>query len=239
MGLFAGCLDMKSCSMEEVQVGETTMITLLVEWLRGAGIHVPSALDYYTMRAMGACISSLLIVLLLGRPYILWVKRLGVAQEIRKEDCPKLWDLHLAKEKTPTMGGGLILLGMVFSAVLWMRLDHLYSWVLILSLLALAALGARDDLLKVKYKNTAGLPGRYKLLGQLLISSAISAVLLEGVQLKEYFVIPTIDFFLSGMHNDFGIDIVSQQGSNSLAAFSRTFFFPFFKTPWVLPSFLL
>lgn len=214
------------------------MISLLVEWLRNLGLHIPSAFDYYSLRAMGACMSSLVFVLLLGRPYIRWLKGVGLSQQIRKEDCPKLWDLHLEKEKTPTMGGVLILSGIAFSAFLWMRLDHLYSLILILSLVALGLIGGRDDWLKVKHKSTAGLAGRYKLLGQLGISALISIVLLEGVELKGYFTIPSIDFFLSGMDHDFGIDIVSRQGTNSLAAFAHTFFFPFFKMPWILPSFL-
>lgn len=214
------------------------MIALLIEWLRMLDMHLPSAFDYYSTRAMGSCMTALVLVLALGRPYIKFIQTIGLAQEIRKDECVELWKLHAAKEKTPTMGGGLIIFAVVLSALFWMHLDHLYTWILVFSLISLGLIGGYDDLLKVKYKNTSGLSGRYKLLGQLMISAGISVVLLEGFNLKTVLKVPTIDFFLSGVQNDFGMDIVSSEGTSSLAAFSRTFFLPFFKVPWVMPVFM-
>merc|ERR1711991_335654 len=71
---------------------------------------------------------------------------------------------------TPTMGGVIIIIGIISSTILWADLTNIYVWTLIFVSLSLGGLGLLDDILKIKYKNSSGLKSRYKFLGQLIIS---------------------------------------------------------------------
>ena len=80
-------------------------------------------------------------------------------------------DHIIKKTGTPTMGGVIIIVGILSSTLLWADLSNIYVWTLIFVSLSLGCLGFLDDVLKIKYKNSQGLKSRYKFLGQLIISS--------------------------------------------------------------------
>ena len=79
---------------------------------------------YITFRAGGAFFTALLFGFMFGLPLINLLKRKqGKGQPIR-DDGP---ESHLeTKQGTPTMGGLLILSALVFSSLLWARLDNPY-----------------------------------------------------------------------------------------------------------------
>ena len=79
-------------------------------------------------------------------------------------------DHIIKKSGTPTMGGVIIIIGILFSTLLWADLANTYVWTLIFVSLSLGALGLLDDILKIKYRNSRGLKSSYKFLGQVLIS---------------------------------------------------------------------
>ncbi len=83
----------------------------------------------------------------------------------------------MAKRGTPTMGGVLIVASVVISTLLWARLSSLYVWIELIALLGFAAIGFWDDYLKVAKKESLGLTGRKKLMGQFLIAVGVWAVL--------------------------------------------------------------
>ena len=77
---------------------------------------------------------------------------------------------HIVKKSgTPTMGGVIIIIGIIFSTLLWADLKNIYVWTLIFVSLSLGGLGFLDDILKIKLKNSSGLKSRYKFTGQLII----------------------------------------------------------------------
>ncbi len=121
---------------------------------------------YITFRTFGAGITSVLLCMLIGPSYIRYLQRKQMGQAIR-EDGPKT---HLSKKGTPTMGGGLILMAIVIPTLLWADLSNKNIWISVISTVLFGIVGYLDDYKKVVLKNSKGLSGRQKLLGQVLIA---------------------------------------------------------------------
>jgi phospho-N-acetylmuramoyl-pentapeptide-transferase len=118
---------------------------------------------YITFRTFGAAITSVILCMVIGPAYIRFLQRKQMGQAIR-DDGPQS---HLSKKGTPTMGGGLILLGITFPLLLWGDLTTLFFGVI----------GYIDDYRKVVQKNPKGLSARQKLLGQFLVAIAAAVTL--------------------------------------------------------------
>ena len=118
----------------------------------------------------------MVVVFLIGNPLIKIFSKNQITGPIR-QDGPI--DHIIKKTGTPTMGGIIIIIGMVISTLLWADLKNIYVWILIFVSLSLASLGFIDDLLKIKYKNSRGLNSKLKFLGQLLISMFALIILIK------------------------------------------------------------
>ncbi|MGI8545548.1 MAG: phospho-N-acetylmuramoyl-pentapeptide-transferase [Aridibacter sp.] len=144
--------------------GETSQAYLL------KGMNV---FQYLTFRTAWATITALLMSLLLGGKVIRKLTELKYGQEIREELSAE----HQAKKGTPTMGGILILGAVVFSTLLWARLNSIYLWLAIFATLAFGAVGFLDDYIKIVKKRSLGLTGWQKILGQLLTAIIVWGIL--------------------------------------------------------------
>src|SRR6202012_4687413 len=102
---------------------------------------------YITFRTGGAMVPAALFFFLFG-PWIIDALRVrqGKGQPIRT-DGPQ--SHLLTKKGTPTMGGLMILSGLVVSTLLWANLTNGYVWVVLLVTLGFGAIGFYDDYLKV------------------------------------------------------------------------------------------
>src|ERR1700716_1620967 len=121
-----------------------------------------NVLRYITFRTGGAMITGLVCVFLFG-PWIIDHLRLkqGKGQPIRR-DGPQS---HLVTKKgTPTMGGLMILFGIVVSTLLWANLTNRYVWIVLGVTLTFGAIGFYDDYLKVTKQTHAGFSGKFRLL---------------------------------------------------------------------------
>lgn len=153
----------------------------MLYWLSGFA-DAFSALNvfrYITFRAGGAVITALLFVFLFG-PKIIETLRLsqGMGQPIRS-DGPQ--SHILAKKGTPTMGGLMILSGLVVSILLWANLTNPYVWIVLAVTLGFGAVGFSDDYLKIKKQSHNGLSGKMRLCIEFLISAAaVYAMVLIG-----------------------------------------------------------
>ena len=97
---------------------------------------------YLTVRTGLAMFTSMLIVFLIGTPFINFFSTRKILDPIR-EDGPSE---HIVKKiGTPTMGGLLILTGLLSSILLWGNLSSLYIWFLIFILVSFGLLGAYYD----------------------------------------------------------------------------------------------
>jgi phospho-N-acetylmuramoyl-pentapeptide-transferase len=131
---------------------------------------------YITFRTGGAVVTGALFVFLFG-PWIIDNLRLrqGKGQPIRT-DGPQS---HLAKKGTPTMGGLMILSGLVVSTVLWANPLNPYVWIVLAVTLGFGFVGFYDDYLKVTKQTHSGFAGRIRLLLEGIIAIAACYALIR------------------------------------------------------------
>ena len=120
--------------------------------------------------------TSLVVVFIIGAPLIKIFSEKMITGPIR-QDGPI--DHIVKKSGTPTMGGVIIIIGIITSTLLWADLRNIYVWTLIFVSLSLGGLGLLDDTLKIKFKNSSGLKSKYKFLGQLIISLIALMILIN------------------------------------------------------------
>ena len=129
---------------------------------------------YITFRAGGALLTSALIVFLFGPAIIRTLRfRQKKGQPIRA-DGPQT---HFKKAGTPTMGGLMILVGIIASTLLWANLGSVYVWAVLLVTLGFGAIGFYDDYLKVTKTSHLGFSGKARLALEALIALVACAMI--------------------------------------------------------------
>ena len=131
---------------------------------------------YLTFRTGLSVVTSLAVVFIIGGPLIKIFSEKMITGPIR-QDGPI--DHIIKKSGTPTMGGVIIIIGILTSTLLWADLNNIYIWTLIFVTLGLGILGFVDDLLKIKLKNSRGLNSKLKFLGQLIVSAIAIFILIK------------------------------------------------------------
>src|SRR6195952_4498975 len=135
-----------------------------------------NVLRYAPFRAIMATITAMLMSFLVAPWFIQKLRGKQISQIIREEGPAS----HFAKKGTPTMGGALILLSVLVPTVLWADVHNVFVLVTGIVTAGYGAVGFIDDRLKIEGKNTRGLPGRYKLICQIIIGGfALSYVFLN------------------------------------------------------------
>lgn len=170
---------------------------------------------YITFRTAGATVTAIFICLILGPMFINMLKSRQVREKIRPEG-PKS---HLKKEGTPTMGGLIILAGIVIPTVLWADMSNFFVLMALLATCWLGLIGYIDDYLKAIKGEPKGMVARKKLVGQislgvlfgLLLTYAAPSQLFDGTTgipfFKNYLLvlgplyIPFIVVVLTGSSN--------------------------------------
>ena len=122
---------------------------------------------YITFRIGLSVITSLIIIFLIGDPLIRYFSKKQITGPIR-QDGPI--DHIVKKSGTPTMGGLMILIGIIISTLMWADLNNIYVWIVLFVCTSLGLLGFVDDYYKIKLKNSSGINAKIKFLGQLIIS---------------------------------------------------------------------
>ena len=154
---------------------------------------------YLTFRTGLAMFTSMIVVLLIGTPFINFFSARQILDPIR-EDGPT--DHIIKKIGTPTMGGVLILLGLFSGILLWGDLSNFYIWFLLLIVTSFGLLGAYDDYKKIKYKNSSGISFKFKIIAQVLIA-------LAGILLLSHF---SLSADLTNLYFPFFKDLVINLG---------------------------
>ena len=133
---------------------------------------------YLTFRTGLSVMSSMVIVFLVGGPFIKFIESHKITGPIR-DDGPTS---HIIKKVgTPTMGGVLILMGIIFGTLLWADLKNAYIWILLMVATSFGLLGAIDDYLKIKHNNSRGISSRAKIFWQITLSLIALIILLKFV----------------------------------------------------------
>src|SRR6187399_3435367 len=123
---------------------------------------------YITFRTGGAIVTALVFVFLFGGPIIDLLRlKQGKGQPIRSDGPPS----HLVTKKgTPTMGGLMILSGLLVSTLLWANPRSPYVWVVLGVTLSFGLIGFYDDYLKVTKQTDAGISARTRLIIETVIA---------------------------------------------------------------------
>ncbi len=114
-------------------------------------------------------VTSIIICLIFGGHFIGILRRFQIKEKIRT-DGPQT---HLTKEGTPTMGGLIIILGIVAPTLLWADITNFFVHVMLVVTVWLGALGFFDDYLKAVKHQRKGLVARFKLIGQISLGIVI------------------------------------------------------------------
>ncbi|MER3356840.1 MAG: phospho-N-acetylmuramoyl-pentapeptide-transferase [Hoeflea sp. D1-CHI-28] len=154
---------------------------------------------YITFRTGAAMFTAALIVFLFGPRIIASLRvRQGRGQPIRA-DGPQT---HFLKAGTPTMGGLMMLAGIVGSSLLWADLSSVYVVTTLLVTLGFGAIGFYDDYLKVTKQSHKGFSGKARL---------------------------GIEFLIAGVAVFFIMKASMAAGNAGGAEFGSSLAFPFFK----------
>jgi phospho-N-acetylmuramoyl-pentapeptide-transferase len=148
------------------------MLTYLGQF--SGDLQVFNVFRYITFRTVAATMTALFFVFLFG-PGIIEALRLrqGKGQPIRA-DGPQT---HFTKAGTPTMGGLMILSGVIVATLLWGNLSSIYVWAVLLVTTGFGLIGLYDDYLKVTKQSERGFSGRARL-GLEFIIAAVAVLLM-------------------------------------------------------------
>jgi phospho-N-acetylmuramoyl-pentapeptide-transferase len=137
--------------------------------------------EYSTFRGLAAALTAFLISFVSGKRVIRKLISLKFGQPIRtREEVKQLFETHGRKKGTPTMGGVLIIISVIISALLWARPTNPPVWLALFTIVYLGALGFVDDYLKVTKSNSKGVSGRVKLVAQFILSAGVVSLFLFG-----------------------------------------------------------
>jgi len=137
------------------------------------------------LRAMGASVVAMVLMLVIGPPFIRWLRLNEFGQNIREEGP----EGHKTKEGTPTMGGVLIWFAVLIPYMVFSRFS-VASITVLIAAFGNALIGFADDWTKIVRKRSLGLSARYKLLLQLVLALFIGFIALHFVGLDTRVDVP-------------------------------------------------
>ena len=142
-----------------------------------------SIFKYISFRASAAVLLSLLFSIVFGKRIIRTISNYQIKENVRKLGLKD----EETKEGTPTMGGIIIILSILFSTLLLCNLTNIYVQIMLLTTVWLGVIGFIDDYIKVFKKNKAGLSGKFKIFGQVALALIVGLVIVfsNDITIKE------------------------------------------------------
>lgn len=131
-----------------------------IDWLR----EIPGSrlMTYITFRSGIAFVLSLFFAIAIGKKIIDRLQLMQVGEIIRNLDL----EGQVRKTGTPTMGGIIIILSILFPCLLVGNLGNIYMVLMVIATVWLGVIGFMDDYLKIRRHNKDGMSGKYKIIGQ-------------------------------------------------------------------------
>jgi phospho-N-acetylmuramoyl-pentapeptide-transferase len=141
-------------------------------------ITLVNLMRYLTFRTGAALFTGQIVVALMGNRFIDWIRvKQGRGQPIRTDGIER----HLLEKKgTPTMGGFMILAGVLVGTLLWADLTNAYVWIVLMVTASYGALGFMDDYAKVTKQTSAGVSGKAKLVVQFLVAGLATLLIIKS-----------------------------------------------------------
>ena len=140
------------------------MLYYLFTWLDkqydipGAGLF-----QFISFRTAMAVILSLILTTVYGSRLIRMLRAKQVGESVRNLGL----DGQMQKQGTPTMGGLIILLGILLPTILFAKIDNIYIILMLVTTVWMGLIGFVDDYIKVFKRDKEGLAGRFKIMGQI------------------------------------------------------------------------
>ncbi|MCC7051215.1 MAG: phospho-N-acetylmuramoyl-pentapeptide-transferase [Bacteroidia bacterium] len=161
----------------------------------GAGVF-----QYISFRAALAIILSLIITTVFGKIVITYLRVKQVGETVRNLGL----EGQMQKQGTPTMGGIIILMGILIPTILFAKLHNVYILLLIFSAIWLGLIGFLDDYIKVFKKNKEGLKGSFKVIGQVGLGIVVGTTLYfnRHVVIREKIKAPEEAYFMENILTD-------------------------------------
>ncbi|MGM9694295.1 MAG: phospho-N-acetylmuramoyl-pentapeptide-transferase [Alloprevotella sp.] len=150
------------------------MLYYLFRFLEQFGVPGSAMWSYISFRALLALILALIISAWFGEYFIKWMKRHRISETQRDA---KIDPFGVQKINVPSMGGIIILVAILVPCLLLGRLRNIYMILMLVTTVWLGALGFLDDYIKIFKKNKDGLPGKFKILGQVIIGLFVGLTL--------------------------------------------------------------
>jgi phospho-N-acetylmuramoyl-pentapeptide-transferase len=149
------------------------MLYYLFQYLDKLNVPGAGIFNYISFRSAAAVITSLFISLLIGKRIIRYLQIRQVGEVVRELGLEGQYQ----KKGTPSMGGIIILASIVIPTILFARLDNIYVILMLITTFWLGLIGFLDDYIKIFKKNKAGLEGRFKVVGQIVLGFIVGMVL--------------------------------------------------------------
>jgi phospho-N-acetylmuramoyl-pentapeptide-transferase len=149
---------------------------------------------YISFRAAMAVLTAFVFALVFGGPTIAWLRSHRVKEDVTKTDSIALAELsqRMGKEQTTTMGGSFLIASLLFSVVLWCRLDNLHVILAVILVTGLAAVGFVDDFKKLTVPHSKGMTARSKLIGQTVVTLAVLGALVWYARVSGRYTLMTV-----------------------------------------------
>jgi phospho-N-acetylmuramoyl-pentapeptide-transferase len=165
------------------------------------GIPGAGVFQYITFRMAMAVITSLIVTTVYGRRLIDYLRFKQVGETVRNLGL----EGQMQKAGTPTMGGLIIILGILVPTLLFAKLDNIYVIMMLITTVWLGCIGFLDDYIKVFKKNKEGLAGRFKITGQVGLALIIGFIMYnnKSIVIQQEVKLPVqydtkIDFHMRG-----------------------------------------
>lgn len=128
-----------------------------------------------------------------------FLHKLKFGQQVR-EDGPQA---HLKKQGTPTMGGLIILSGIIITSLFYLK-DYPKIIPVLFVTVGFGIIGFLDDYIKIVMKRSEGLNPGQKLLGQIVITGIFAYYLVTSKEIDTTMLIPFTGGFKNGYYLDLG-----------------------------------
>ena len=151
----------------------------------GAGVF-----QYISFRTGMALISSLLLTTVYGSRLIQLLRVMQIGESVRNLGL----EGQVQKSGTPTMGGLIIILGIIVPTILFAKLDNIYIILMLVTTVWMGTIGFIDDYIKVLKKDKEGLAGRFKIIGQVMLGIIIGYTMYfnDNIVIREPVINPLI-----------------------------------------------
>lgn len=149
------------------------MLYHLFDYLNQFNLPGTGVFQYLSFRAGFAFITALLISIFFGKRLIEFLQKKQIGEIVRNLGL----EGQLQKKGTPTMGGILIFIAIIIPTLLFANLTNVYIILMLFTTVWFCSLGFIDDYIKTFKKNKEGMPGRYKIIGQVICGLCIGMTL--------------------------------------------------------------